>query len=35
MKVQAGMVKVVRAKLGDDAPILGAQALVKEFTIGK
>lgn len=30
MKVQAGMVKAVRAQLGDDAGILGAQVMVKE-----
>ncbi|MBN1870887.1 MAG: ROK family protein [Candidatus Omnitrophica bacterium] len=30
MKVQSKMVKVVRAKLGDDAGIIGAQVLVKE-----
>jgi len=30
MKVQAKMVKVVRAKLGDDAGIIGAHVLVKE-----
>lgn len=30
MKVQAKMVKIVRAKLGDDAGIIGAQVLVKE-----
>ncbi len=35
MKVQAGMVKVVRAKLRDDAGILGAQVLVKEATRGR
>ncbi len=35
MKVQAGMVKVVRAKLRDDAGILGAQVLVKELTRGR
>ncbi len=29
MKVQAAMVKIVRAKLGDDAGILGAQVLVQ------
>ena len=28
MKVQGRMVKIVRAKLGDDAGILGAQVLV-------
>ena len=30
MKVQAAMVKIVRAKLGDDAGIIGARVLVKE-----
>jgi len=30
MNVQAKMVKIVRAKLGDDAGIIGAQVLVKE-----
>ena len=30
MKVQSSMVKIVRAKLGDDAGILGAQVLVQE-----
>lgn len=30
MTIQAKMVKVVRAKLGDDAGIIGAQVLVKE-----
>jgi len=35
MRVQAGMVKVVRAKLRDDAGILGAQVLVKESTRGR
>ena len=30
MKVQAKMVKIVRAKLSDDAGIIGAQVLVKE-----
>ena len=30
MKVQSKMVKTVRAKLGDDAGIMGAQVLVKE-----
>lgn len=30
MRVQAGMVKVTRAKLGDAAGIIGAQVLVKE-----
>lgn len=30
MKVQAAMVKVVRAQLGDDAGIIGARVLVKE-----
>ncbi len=30
MKIQAGMVKVVRAKLGDDAGIIGAEVLVKK-----
>jgi len=30
MKVQAAMVKIVRAKLGNDAGIIGAQVLVKE-----
>lgn len=34
MKVQAGMVKVVRCKLHDDAGIIGAQILVKDPTIG-
>ncbi|MGE0268869.1 MAG: ROK family protein [Candidatus Omnitrophota bacterium] len=34
MKVQAGMVKVVRCKLQDDAGIIGAQILVKDPTIG-
>jgi len=32
MKVQAKMVKIVRAKLGDDAGIIGAQVLVKKAT---
>lgn len=31
MKVQASMVKIVRAQLGDDAGIMGAQVLVKGF----
>ncbi len=35
MKVQAKMVKIVRAKLRDDAGILGAQVLVKEATFGR
>lgn len=35
MKVQAKMVKVVRAKLRNDAGILGAQVLVKESTRGR
>ena len=35
MKVQSGMVKVVRAKLGDDAGIIGAQVLVKESIVGQ
>lgn len=30
MKVQAAMVRIVRARLGDDAGIIGAQVLVKE-----
>jgi len=30
MKVQGKMVKIVRAKLGDDAGVIGAQVLVKE-----
>jgi len=30
ISVQAKMVKVVRAKLGDNAGIIGAQVLVKE-----
>ncbi len=30
MRVQSKMVKIVRAKLGDDAGIIGAQVLVKE-----
>lgn len=30
MKVQSKMVKIVRARLGDDAGIIGAQVLVKE-----
>jgi predicted NBD/HSP70 family sugar kinase len=30
MKVQAAMVKIVRAQLGDDAGIIGARVLVKE-----
>jgi len=34
MKVQAGMVKIVRAKLGDDAGIIGAHVLVKEAICG-
>ena len=34
MRVQSRMVKVVRAKLGDDAGILGAQVLVKEAVRG-
>jgi len=34
MKVQKRMVKVVRAKLGDDAGIIGAQVLVKDAIIG-
>jgi len=33
MKVQANMVKIVRAKLGDDAGIIGAQVLVKESIV--
>ena len=33
MKIQAQHVRVVRAKLGDDAGLLGAYALIKEFTI--
>ncbi len=33
MKVQAGMVKIVRAKLGDDAGIIGAQVLVKDSIV--
>ena len=32
MKVQSKMVKIVRAKLGNDAGIIGAQVLVKEAT---
>ncbi len=35
MKVPAAMVKVVRAKLDDDAGILGAQVLVKESVSGR
>jgi glucokinase len=35
MKVQAGMVRVVRAQLDDDAGILGAQVLVKESMRGR
>jgi glucokinase len=35
MKVQAKMVKIVRAKLGDDAGIIGAQVLVKEAAGGR
>ena len=31
MKVQAAMVKIVQSQLGDDAGIIGAQVLVKEF----
>ena len=31
MKVQAAMVKIVRAKLGDDAGLIGAQVLVSEL----
>ena len=34
MKFQAGMVRTVRAKLGDDAGIIGAHVLVKEATRG-
>jgi glucokinase len=34
MKFQARMVKIKRAKLGDDAGIIGAQVLVKEATRG-
>ena len=34
MKFQAGMVKIVRAKLGDDAGIIGAHVLAKEATSG-
>ena len=35
MKTQAKMVKIVRAKLGDGAGIIGAQVLVKEATRGR
>lgn len=35
MKVQAGMVKVTRSKLHDDAGIIGARILVEEFLIGQ
>ncbi len=35
MRVQAGMVKVARCKLHDDAGIIGARILVEEFLIGK
>ncbi|MBI5415634.1 MAG: ROK family protein, partial [Candidatus Omnitrophica bacterium] len=35
MKVQKKMVRVVRAKLGDDAGILGAHILVKEAILGR
>jgi len=35
MKVQAKMVKIVRAKLGDNAGIIGAQVLVKEAIGGR
>jgi predicted NBD/HSP70 family sugar kinase len=34
MKFQAGMVRTVRAKLGDDAGIIGAHVLVKEAASG-
>jgi predicted NBD/HSP70 family sugar kinase len=35
MKVQKKMVRVARAKLGDDAGILGAHILVKEAILGR
>ncbi|MCA9404124.1 MAG: ROK family protein [Candidatus Omnitrophica bacterium] len=35
MRVQAGMVKVTRCKLHNDAGIIGARILVEEFLIGK
>jgi len=35
MKVQKDMVKVVRAKLGDDAGILGAHVLIEDAVIGR
>lgn len=35
MRVQAGMVKVARCKLHDDAGIIGARILVEEFLIGR
>lgn len=35
MKVQRDMVKIVRARLGDDAGILGAHILVKESILGR
>jgi hypothetical protein len=35
MKVQAKMVKIVRAQLDDDAGIIGAQVLVKESQRGQ
>lgn len=35
LKVQRDMVKIVRARLGDDAGILGAHILVKESILGR
>ncbi len=34
MQVQSKMVKIVRAKLGDDAAIIGARILIKDLTTG-
>ena len=35
MKVQKNMVRIVRARLGDEAGILGAHILVKESILGR